>query len=94
MLEQEGFRLRVEDLVDHPIFIEQLALCAAYMAQQREGERVEANELNAIEPELAVSQKKGLRKLFGEKIDMVKRIKLGKKNDPANWSAEVETTKH
>jgi hypothetical protein len=30
LLEQEGYKLRVEDLADHPIMIEQLALLAVY----------------------------------------------------------------
>lgn len=42
LLEQEGYKPRVEDLVDHPIMIEQLALLAVYKKQEKEREMPEA----------------------------------------------------
>ncbi|KAF2802919.1 nonribosomal peptide synthase-like protein [Mytilinidion resinicola] len=38
LLDQEGFSLRVEDLIDHPVLVEQLVLMAAQVAREKESE--------------------------------------------------------
>ena len=38
LLDQEGFRVRVEDLIDHPILLEQVALLSLQVAQEKEKE--------------------------------------------------------
>jgi len=66
ILEAEGFKLRVEDLVDHPLLVEQLALCAVFMKKKHEDEAKEMAELAVPEPEQLVTQKKGLKKVLGK----------------------------
>lgn len=81
VLEQEGFRLRVEDLVDHPVLIEQLALCAMYRKDVQEREAAEADELREPEVEETVVEKKGLRKMLGKAGGLKKMLKGRKKDD-------------
>jgi hypothetical protein len=88
LLEQEGFKLRVEDLVDHPVLIEQLALCAVYSKQQRERERAEAGEQETPQPEMAAAQKKGLKTIFGKGFGLGKKMKFGKKKNTTIPSTE------
>jgi aryl carrier-like protein len=90
LLEQQGFKLRVEDLVDHPIMIEQLALCAVYSAQLRERERAEEGALTVSTPEQNVPEKKGLKKLLGKRFGLGKKIKFGKKKDSTVVEPEQE----
>jgi hypothetical protein len=81
VLEQEGFKLRVEDLVDRPIMIEQLALCAVHEKKMKERERAEIEELEnpTAEGELEVTQKKGLKKMLDRAGGLAKKLKLKKK---------------
>jgi D-Tyr-tRNAtyr deacylase len=72
LLEQEGYKLRVEDLVDHPITIEQFALLAVCKKGRRE--ETEAAESSA---QLRTSEapRKGLKKMLGILIGLAKRIR-------------------
>jgi len=80
LLEQEGFRLRVEDLVDHPLLIEQLALCAVCDRQRKERERAEMGELAVPTVEQEGPQKKGLKKILGRTAGLARRFKLKRKD--------------
>jgi len=93
LLEQEGFRLRVEDLVDHPVLIEQLALCAVYIAQQKEREIAENEEAAIPEVESDAPQKKSLKKMFGKGSGLRKKMTFGKKKggEAAALAAAAET---
>jgi hypothetical protein len=44
LLEQEGYKLRAEDLVDYPVMIEQLALLAVHRKKEKERENAKAVE--------------------------------------------------
>lgn len=83
LLDQEGFKLRVEDLVDHPIMVEQLALCAAYIAKERERARAEEIPSTLLQDEVATPQKKGLKKIFGKGLELGKKVRFGKKKAPS-----------
>jgi hypothetical protein len=74
LLEQEGYKLRVEDLVDHPIMIEQLALLAVYKKEENERLTAEVARTPATTQEEVVTPKKGLRKMLGKSISLAKRI--------------------
>jgi len=88
LLEQEGFKLRIEDLVDHPVLIEQLALCSVYVAQQKEIERAEAEEDAVREFEPNVPQKKGLKNIFGKGLK--KKMTFGRKKGGAATTADMD----
>ena len=77
LLEQEGYKLRVEDLVDHPIMIEQLALLAMYKKKVKEGEDAEAAE-SAVPAQISEVPRKGLKKMLGKSIGLAKRIRQRK----------------
>jgi aryl carrier-like protein len=74
LLEQEGYKLRVEDLVDHPIMFEQLALLAIYKKEERERELTEAAE-SARPLQAEEEAKKGLRRMLGKSVGLAKRIR-------------------
>jgi len=77
LLEQEGYNLRVEDLVDHPVMIEQLALLAVYAKEKRAREAAEASETAAQGQELG-TPKKGLKKMFGKSMGLARRLRQRK----------------
>ncbi|KAH8602265.1 nonribosomal peptide synthase [Bisporella sp. PMI_857] len=79
LLEAEGFKLRVEDLVDHPLMVEQLALCALY-TKRKQAE--EADLAPAVEGSVEV-EKKGLKKMLGKTAGLKKIFhRKGKNSGP------------
>jgi hypothetical protein len=74
LLEQEGYKLRVEDLVDHPVMIEQLAFLAVCAKEKRGREDAEAGGM-AAQTQTVQGPKKGLKKIFGKSIVLAKRIR-------------------
>ncbi|TVY85159.1 Nonribosomal peptide synthetase [Lachnellula suecica] len=77
LLESSGLKIRVEDLVDHPIFADQLALII--IAAKERSEREEEDMRQAHAPvEVAFKEKKGLKKLWGKSVSgLSTRIKQG-----------------
>jgi hypothetical protein len=65
LLEQEGIKLRLEQLVDHPVMLEQLALLAGQKAP--ETETVNSDEMVEQEQEQIVSRKQGGYKKIWDK---------------------------
>ena len=82
-LEQEGYKLRVEDLVDHPRMGEQVVLMNIWREKQRGIEREELGVVETPQVEVAV-QKKGLKKFLG----LAKKLRRGKK--PSTEEGEGE----
>lgn len=74
LLEQEGYKLRVEDLVDHPVMIDQLALLAVCAKEKRGREDAEAGGM-AAQTQTVQGPKKGLKKIFGKSMGLAKRIR-------------------
>jgi hypothetical protein len=81
LLELEDFKLRVEDLVDHPLFSEQLALLALAKSRQREAELLDTVEEAREEQTGNVRRKGGLNRLLTRSMGIVKRMRRPKKND-------------
>ena len=81
LLESEGFKLRVEDLVDHPLLVEQLALCAVFMQKKRADDAAEQAALAPPEAqEQTPAPRKGLKKMLG-KTGLKKMFKKKEKKD-------------
>ncbi|KAF4633014.1 hypothetical protein G7Y89_g5108 [Cudoniella acicularis] len=74
LLEQEGYKLRVEDLVDHPIMIEQLALLAAQKIRDQEMETEGAGEVDGTPEAAAGVPKKGIQRLMRRSMGFARRI--------------------
>ncbi|KAH6670809.1 nonribosomal peptide synthase [Halenospora varia] len=74
LLEQEGYKLRVEDLVDHPIMIEQLALLAAKKRKDQKAETDEADELNVMLEANGEITRSGFQKLLRRSVGLAKKI--------------------
>ncbi|KAH7407957.1 nonribosomal peptide synthase [Cadophora sp. MPI-SDFR-AT-0126] len=87
LLEQEGMKLRVEDLVDHPVMVEQLALLVAFKKAQKEQEM---EDIAAIAPVVQVeeSPKKGIKKLLGKSVGLARKMRVGRSKGEAERSAE------
>jgi aryl carrier-like protein len=81
LLEQEGYKLRVEDLVDHPIMIEQLALLAVYKKEEKEREIAEAADTAGPAQQTPDVPKKGLKKILGKSIGLAKKMRQRKGRD-------------
>ncbi|PVH81870.1 nonribosomal peptide synthase [Cadophora sp. DSE1049] len=77
LLEQEGMKLRVEDLVDHPVMVEQLALLVAYRKAQKERE---LEDIAAIAHPTQVGEvpKKGIKKLLGKSVGLARKMRVGR----------------
>ena len=80
ILEAKGFKLRVEDMVDHPLLVEQLALCAVFMKGKREADAKELADLTLLEPEQSVIPKQGLKKVLGKTTGLKNIFKKKGKN--------------
>ncbi|TAQ85918.1 hypothetical protein B7494_g5755 [Chlorociboria aeruginascens] len=74
ILEQEGFKMRVEDLINHPILIEQVALLVAVNMKQN----APVGPDMIPETQQATPSKKGLKSLWGRSIKLAKKIKARK----------------
>ena len=74
LLEKEGYKLQAEDLVDHLIMVEQLALLAVYKKEVKEREEAEAGEAS-VQTKASEAPKKGLKKMLGKSIGLAKRIR-------------------
>ena len=82
ILEQEGFKLRVEDLVDHPTMAEQLGLLAVCSSQKKEREDAELDDLTVpAEEQVIPPPKKGLRKILGKSKGLAKKIRQRRGRD-------------
>jgi len=84
LLESEGFKVRVEDLIDCPVMLEQVALLAELKRtekEERERELMGANSM--VEGGTKQEKSSGLKKLFGRsKKELARRMKgLGSKKD-------------
>lgn len=86
LLEQEGYKLRVEDLVDHPIMIEQLALLAVFKKWEGEKEDSEAGKSSAP-VQASEAPKKGLKRMIGKSVGLAKRFRQKKWRDDAGVEA-------
>jgi aryl carrier-like protein len=71
LLEQEGFKLRVEDLVDYPKMIDQLGL----MALQRRNEKRSIDAETLVAPQEENERpKKGLKAMIGKSLKFAKKV--------------------
>ena len=86
LLEQEGMKLRVEDLVDHPVMVEQLALLVAFKKAQKERE---LEDIAAILPATQVEQiqKKGIRKLLGRSVGLARKMRVRRSKEEAEQNS-------
>ncbi|TVY94268.1 Nonribosomal peptide synthetase [Lachnellula willkommii] len=74
LLENEGLRIRVEDLVDHPMFADQLALVVIAAKEKKARDDDDMKDVGALR-ELP-KEKKGLKKIWGKSVGgLAKRIK-------------------
>lgn len=74
LLENEGLRIRVEDLVDHPLFADQLALVVIAAKVKRERDEEDLKEV--YDPQETPKEKKGLKKMWGKSVGgLAKRMK-------------------
>jgi aryl carrier-like protein len=87
LLGQQGFELRLEDLVDHPVMQGQLALLAA----QKSDDQDDATGAPAPAPEReqAAPSQRGYRKVFGRPMGLVKKMLQPKAKNPASPHAQV-----
>ena len=85
LLELDDFAVRVEDLVDHPLFSEQLALLALAKSRQLEAELLEVAEDERPEEEAqeSVRHGRGLKKLLAKSVGVVKKMRRPKGDDRA-----------
>jgi aryl carrier-like protein len=72
LLEEQNLRLRVEDLVDHPVMMDQLTLLAA---QRRKTKELEIEEIQGevIKEPSVRGSKKGIKKLLGKSVRFAMR---------------------
>jgi hypothetical protein len=80
LLEDQNLKLRVEDLVDHPVMIDQLALLAARKKAIKEVEIEELEVEDTVEPSDPPS-KKGIKKLLRKSVRFAKGKSLRKEKD-------------
>jgi aryl carrier-like protein len=74
LLESEGLKIRVEDLVDHPLFADQLALVVIAAKAKKEIDDEDMKEVHT--PQETSKEKKGLKKMWGKSVGgLAKRIK-------------------
>jgi aryl carrier-like protein len=89
LLGQQGFELRLEDLVDHPAMQGQLALLAAQGSGERDG--VRAAEAPARELEQAAPRKLMYKKILGAPIGLVKKVLQLKAKNTATEPTQAQT---
>ncbi|OCL10211.1 nonribosomal peptide synthase-like protein [Glonium stellatum] len=78
LLDQEGFKVRVEDLIDHPILLEQVALLSLQVAQEKEKETASPWGIRVPRwPEQPSEQEKVQKK--GLNVFLVKSVGLARK---------------
>jgi aryl carrier-like protein len=68
VLERQGFKLRVEDLVDHPVFAQQLALLVVEGRKNREREEDDRRYAKGPERDESVEKTGKLKKIFGKDV--------------------------
>jgi len=90
LLESQGLKIRVEDLVDHPLFADQLALVVLAAKSKKQREEEDMGQVDAPAQE-AVQDKKSLKKILGKSFGgLAKRIKSRRGNsDQAATDSEI-----
>ncbi|KUJ23668.1 condensation-domain-containing protein [Mollisia scopiformis] len=79
LLEQEGVKMGMEDLVDHPKMIEQISLIAAEVRKEKEALAAEAMVASVQDaPELP---KKGLKGILEKSVKLAKKIRRRRDNE-------------
>jgi hypothetical protein len=91
LLESQGFKIRVEDLVDHPLFADQLALVVLAAKSKKEREEEDMGQVHPPTQE-AAQDKKSLKRIWGKSLGgLAKRIKGRRSNSGQAADSEIRT---